>query len=68
MTKTEKSPIGKREAAARDAARGYTDADLAEAMDNPEWTDEQLRAAEPFEKVFPHLRAAAQRARKTEPS
>ena len=44
--------------AARDAARGYTDADLAEVMDNPEWTDEQLRTAKPFAEVFPDLAAS----------
>lgn len=44
--------------AARDAARGYTDADLADVMDNPEWTDEQLRTAKPFAEVFPDLAAS----------
>ena len=42
----------------RDAQRGYTDADLAEVMDNPEWTDEQLRNAKPFTQVFPDLAAS----------
>lgn len=47
--------------AARDAERGYTDADLADVMDNPEWTDEQLRTAKPFAEVFPNLAASIRR-------
>ena len=42
----------------RDVERGFTDADLAEAMDSPEWTDEELRNARPFAEVFPELAAS----------
>lgn len=49
--------------AARDAARGFTDADLAELMDNPEWTNEQLRNANPFAEVFPDMAASIRRLR-----
>ncbi len=45
----------KAEIAARDLARGYSDADLAEASNNPEWTDEQLRPAKPFVEFFPEI-------------
>ena len=47
--------------AKRDAARGFTDADLADVMDNPEWTDEELRNARPFAEVFPDLAASIER-------
>ncbi len=42
----------------RDAARGYTDADMADVMDSPEATDEQLATARPFAEVFPDLAAS----------
>ena len=41
--------------------RGYTDADLAEAADFPEMTDEQLAAAKPFAEVLPELAASLRR-------
>lgn len=48
---------------ARDAARGYTDEDLAEVDDNPEWTDEDFRNAKPFSEALPELYAAWTRSR-----
>jgi len=36
-------------------SRGYTDADLAEVSDSPEWTAERLARARPFAEVFPEL-------------
>ena len=51
----------KKSTAERDEARGYTDADLAEVMDNPEWTDEELAAAKPFAAVFPEAAASIKR-------
>lgn len=53
----------KQDVAQRDAARGYTDADVAEVMDHPEATDAQLAAAQPFAKAFPEQAAALRRAR-----
>jgi uncharacterized protein (DUF4415 family) len=35
--------------------RGYTDADMAEVSDNPEWTAERIARAKPFNEVFPEL-------------
>ena len=47
--------------AKRDIHRGFTDADLAEVMDSPEWTDEELRNAKTFAEVFPDLAASIAR-------
>lgn len=47
----------------RDMARGYTDEDIAEVLDNPELTDEELASARPFAEVFPDLAASIRRAR-----
>ena len=41
----------------------YSAADLAEVSDNPEWTEEELRTAKPFDEVFPELAAAMRRGR-----
>lgn len=49
--------------AARDEARGYTDEDLAEVSDNPEWTEEDFRNAKPFKEVFPEFYASWKRGR-----
>ena len=38
--------------------RGFTDEDLREVADNPEWTDEELASAKPLEAVLPQLAAA----------
>ena len=38
--------------------RGYTDQDMAEVSDNPEWTDEELARAKPFAEAFPDLAAS----------
>ncbi len=51
----------KKDVAARDEARGYTDADLAEVSDNPEWTEEELAGAQPFAAVFPEAAASIKR-------
>ena len=47
----------------KDAARGYTDEDLAEVEDNPEWTAEDFARAKPFAEVFPELYASWKRSR-----
>ena len=62
MTKSKSPPTAQTEAE-RDAARGYTDADLAEVMDHPEATDEQLAQARPFSEVFPEMAASVRRGR-----
>ena len=49
--------------AERDAARGYTDADMAEVLDTPEMTDEEIAAARPFAEVHPGLAASIRRTR-----
>lgn len=43
--------------------RDYTQADLDEINDNPEWTEEDVRAARPFAEVFPEMAAAIRRGR-----
>ena len=37
--------------------RGFTDRDLAEVSDSPEWTDEEFARAVPFATAFPDLAA-----------
>ncbi|TDR87328.1 BrnA antitoxin family protein [Enterovirga rhinocerotis] len=51
------------EKAAPDKAQGYTDEDLAEVEDSPEWTAEDFAAAKPFAEVFPDLAASIRRTR-----
>ncbi len=48
---------------ARDAKRGYTDADLKAVSDNPEWTKGKMARAKPFGEVFPEIHAAIKRSR-----
>ena len=45
---------------ARDA-QGYSDADLADVMNFPELTDEQLATAKPFAEVLPELAGTIRR-------
>ena len=40
---------------------GYTQADLDEVLDNPEWTEEEFARARPFAEVFPSLAKSIQR-------
>jgi uncharacterized protein (DUF4415 family) len=35
--------------------RGYTDDDLKEVSDNPEWTEETMARAVPFAEAFPDI-------------
>lgn len=35
--------------------RGYTDQDMAEVSDNPEWTADDFARARPFAEAFPDL-------------
>ncbi|MEY2942316.1 MAG: hypothetical protein RLY97_330 [Pseudomonadota bacterium] len=37
---------------------GYTQADMDEVSDNPEWTEEDFAKAVPFAQAFPHLAAS----------
>ena len=46
-----------------DTARGYTDEDLAEVSDNPEWTVEEIKTAKPLDAFMPELAAAIRRTR-----
>ena len=39
--------------------RGYTQADLDEVSDSPEFTREDMKAATPFAETFPELAASA---------
>ena len=41
----------------------YSDADMAEVLDNPEWTAEDFKRARPFAEVFPELAEKAIRRR-----
>jgi hypothetical protein len=43
--------------------RGYSDEDLREAADNPEWTDEELATAKPLAQLLPDLAASLLRDR-----
>lgn len=42
---------------------GFTKEDWDEVADNPEWTDEDLKAARPFAEVFPDLAESLRRSR-----
>lgn len=35
--------------------KGYTDRDMAEVSDNPEWTEDEFARAKPFAEAFPDL-------------
>ena len=48
---------------AADKKRGFTDADLRDVSDNPEWTAQELRDAKPFAEMFPDLAASIRRGR-----
>ena len=48
---------------AADKKRGFTDADLRDVSDNPEWTAQELRDARPFAEMFPDLAASIRRGR-----
>ena len=41
--------------------KGYSDADMAEVSDNPEWTAEDFAKARPFREVFPDLAVSIRR-------
>ncbi len=38
--------------------RGYTNADMAEVSDNPEWTEAEFARAKPFAEACPDLAAS----------
>ncbi len=44
-------------------SKDYTDEDLAEVSDNPEWTEKDFKNAKPFAEVFPELAASIARGR-----
>ena len=43
--------------------RGYTQADLDDVSDNPEWTAEDFANARPFTEAFPYFAKSIKRAR-----
>jgi uncharacterized protein (DUF4415 family) len=43
--------------------RGYTQADIEDVSDTPEFTEEEMATAKPFAEVFPELAASAKRVR-----
>jgi uncharacterized protein (DUF4415 family) len=43
--------------------RGYTQADIEDVSDTPEFTEEEMVKAKPFAEVFPELAASAKRTR-----
>ena len=47
----------------QDDTRCYTDEDVAEVSDNPEWAEEDFRNARPFKEVFPELYESWKRSR-----
>lgn len=38
--------------------KSYTDQDMSDVSDNPEWTLDELRSAKPFTEAFPDLAAS----------
>lgn len=44
-------------------ARPYTDRDLADVADNPEWTERDVANARPFADAFPDLAHSARKIR-----
>ena len=43
--------------------RGYTQADIEDVSDTPEFTEQEMAKAKPFVEVFPELAASAKRTR-----
>ena len=43
--------------------RGYTQADIEDVSDTPEFTEQEMAKAKPFAEVFPELAASAKRTR-----
>jgi uncharacterized protein (DUF4415 family) len=43
--------------------RAYTQADIEDVSDTPEFTEEEIAKAKPFAEVFPELAASAKRTR-----
>lgn len=43
--------------------RGYTQADLDDVSDTPEFTEAEMAKAKPFAEIFPELAASAKRTR-----
>lgn len=43
--------------------RGYSDEDMREVLDNPEWTEDDFRRARPMSEAFPDIVEALRRAR-----
>jgi uncharacterized protein (DUF4415 family) len=43
--------------------RGYTQADIEDVSDTPEFTEEEMAKAKPFTEIFPELAASAKRTR-----
>jgi uncharacterized protein (DUF4415 family) len=43
--------------------RGYTQADIEDVSDTPEFTEKEMAKAQPFVEVFPELAASAKRTR-----
>ena len=43
--------------------RGYTQADVEDVSDTPEFTEQEMAKAKPFAEVFPELAASAKRTR-----
>jgi uncharacterized protein (DUF4415 family) len=43
--------------------RGYTQADIEDVSDTPEFTEQEMEKAKPFAEIFPELAASAKRTR-----
>jgi uncharacterized protein (DUF4415 family) len=43
--------------------RGYTQADIEDVSDTPEFTEQEMAKAKPFAEIFPELAASAKRTR-----
>jgi len=53
----------KRKQAEFKEGRGYTRKDWDDVSDNPQWTEEELKAARPFAEIFPELAENIKRSR-----
>ena len=52
----------------RSKVKPYNNDDVAEVLDNPEWTVEDFAQARPFPEVFPELAKRLRRARTQKPA
>jgi uncharacterized protein (DUF4415 family) len=52
----------------RSKGKPYSDEDIAEVLDNPEWTEDDFARARPFPEVFPEIANRLRDARMQRPA